>query len=49
MFALDTLQDNPFDYVVDTPATRLPMPYSEREAPLLATYRYPDRPAHRRS
>jgi transglutaminase-like putative cysteine protease len=44
-FALDTLQDNPFDYVVDTPATQLPMPYSEREAPLLATYRYPDRPA----
>lgn len=44
-FALDTLQDNPFDYLVDNQATRLPMPYGEHEAPLLATYRYPDRPA----
>lgn len=44
-FALHTLQDNPFDYVLDTPATRLPVPYSEREAPLLAAYRYPHLPA----
>ncbi|MGD8312450.1 MAG: transglutaminase family protein [Gammaproteobacteria bacterium] len=35
-----TLQDNPYDYIVDTPATALPMPYSQHEAPLLTPYRH---------
>jgi len=43
-FRLETLQDNPYDYLLETPATRLPMPYNEREAPLLAAYRYPGTP-----
>jgi transglutaminase-like putative cysteine protease len=44
-FRLETLQDNPYDYLLETPATRLPMPYNEREAPLLAPYRYPGTPS----
>jgi transglutaminase-like putative cysteine protease len=44
---LETLRDNPYDYILDTPATSLPMPYNEREAPLLAAYRYPGAPAAR--
>lgn len=35
-----TLQDNPYGYIVDAPATALPMPYSQGEAPLLAPYRH---------
>jgi transglutaminase-like putative cysteine protease len=46
-FRLDTLQDNPYDYLLETPATSLPMPYNEREAPLLAAYRYPGAPPRR--
>jgi transglutaminase-like putative cysteine protease len=42
---LETLQDNPYDYILDTPATSLPMPNNEREAPLLAAYRYPGAPS----
>jgi transglutaminase-like putative cysteine protease len=41
---LETLQENPYDYLLETPATSLPMPYNEREAPLLAAYRYPGTP-----
>jgi transglutaminase-like putative cysteine protease len=44
-FALETGRTNPYDYVVETPATRLPVPYGDREAPLLAHYRYPGAPA----
>ena len=40
-----TLNDNPYDYLVDTQATCLPMPYGQTEAPLLAAYRYPGTPA----
>lgn len=40
-----TLHDNPYDYVVDIPATCLPMPYNQNEAPFLAAYRYPGNPA----
>jgi transglutaminase-like putative cysteine protease len=40
-----TLHNNPYDYIVDTPATGLPLPYNEAEAPLLAAYRYPGNPA----
>jgi transglutaminase-like putative cysteine protease len=43
-FRLETLQDNPYDYLLETPATSLPMPYNERETPLLAAYRYPGAP-----
>jgi transglutaminase-like putative cysteine protease len=46
-FRLDTVQDNPYDFLLETPATRLPLPYNEREAPLLAAYRYPGSPAAR--
>ena len=46
-FRLDTVQDNPYDFLLETPATRLPMPYNEREAPLLAAYRYPGSPPAR--
>jgi transglutaminase-like putative cysteine protease len=35
-----TLLENPFDYLLDAPATALPMPYSQNEAPLLASYRH---------
>jgi transglutaminase-like putative cysteine protease len=44
-FRLETLLDNPYDYLLETPATRLPMPYNEREAPLLVPYRYPGTPS----
>jgi transglutaminase-like putative cysteine protease len=40
-----TLHNNPYDYIVDTPATCLPLPYNETEGPLLAAYRYPGNPA----
>lgn len=42
---LVTLHDNPYDYIVDAPATSLPLPYSGNEAALLAAYRYPGNPA----
>jgi transglutaminase-like putative cysteine protease len=42
---METLQDNPYDYILDSPATSLPLPYNEREAPLLAAYRYPGAPS----
>jgi transglutaminase-like putative cysteine protease len=38
---VETLQDNPYDYIVDTPSTSLPMPYNQHESALLASYRYP--------
>jgi hypothetical protein len=30
-FRLETLQDNPYDYLLETPATRLPMPHRSRD------------------
>ena len=46
-FRLETVQDKPYDFLLETPATHLPMPYNEREAPLLAAYRYPGSPTAR--
>ena len=34
-----TLRDNPFDYIVDTPATALPVCYSQHEVPALTACR----------
>jgi transglutaminase-like putative cysteine protease len=38
---VETLLDNPYGYLVDNPATGLPMPYEQNEAALLAACRHP--------
>jgi len=35
---IETLRDNPYDYIVDNPATALPVAYDRGDAALLATY-----------
>jgi transglutaminase-like putative cysteine protease len=38
---IETLQENPYDFIVDTPSASLPMPYNRYESSLLAACRYP--------
>ena len=38
---VETLQENPYDFIVDTPSTSLPIPYNHHESSLLAACRYP--------
>jgi transglutaminase-like putative cysteine protease len=38
---VETLQENPYDFIVDTPSSSLPIPYNHYETSLLAACRYP--------
>lgn len=38
-FEIETLRDNPFDYLLDDDATRLPIMYGDAMEPLVAAYR----------